>query len=643
MGRGASLGRGRGRRTLVLTVALALAATGCTAAKELPRRDTTPRGGTLRVLIPRDISPISSTQPEPGFPPLDPQTEGPTALEILRCCLLRTLLSHPGRTTEEGGAQLLPDLASRMPTVSPDSLTWTFEIKRGIRYGPPLQRVAVTTPDFLNALRRMARVGDPILRADFSVIQGFDDYAAGKSDTISGLEAPDPNTLVVKLSRPAGDLGYLMTSPGTAPIPSLPGSPSAPFGVAQGHDKEGYGRFLVATGPYMIRGSDELDFSLDAAQQPEVAGMIPGRSLHLVRNPSWRRSSDALRPAYVDGIDFAVAEDTPALPKMVTEGKADLVLDFRPPRRAVIELATTVRAEPSLGAVHVGQRDLVRFVSMNLATPPFDDVAVRRAVNYALDKARIQAVLGGPFQGRPAGHVSLDSLEQNILVGYDPYRSPNHAGDLVRAKQQMMRSKYDANRDGVCDASVCRGIAGLSMGVAGPAGSGLPPFPKAAAEIARNLARIGLEVRVELLRPDPLFSRLFDPTTKTPLALSLGIGRGALNASNWFPTVFSRSAIGTLNHSLLGATPAQLRSWGYSVTTIPSVDDRIDHCRRITGNAQIQCWAALDQYLMEEVVPWAPFSFDSKVMVVSPRIVAFSYDQFATDPALDRIALRPGS
>jgi hypothetical protein len=39
----------------------------------------------------------------------------------------------------------------------------------------------------------------------------------------------------------------------------------------------------------------------------------------------------------------------------------------------------------------------------------------------------------------------------------------------------------------------------------------------------------------------------------------------------------------------------------------------------------------------------APFSFETNVVIASPRIVAFSWDQFATQPALDRIALRPGS
>lgn len=619
---------------LALAVAFVLATTCSAGEKDSDRRDTTPRGGTLRAVMPKDFSTISSD--DPPFPPLDPQMEYSfDTWEILRCCLLRTLLSHSGRPTEEGGARLLPDLASRMPDVSADGLTWTFEIKRGIRYGPPLQAVEVTAGDFVNALRREAKIGKPFYSFYFNVIQGFEDYAEGRSDTISGLEAPDPHTLVVKLAKPAGDLGNLMTLAGTAPIPSLPGAPPSPFGVADGHDEDGYGWFLVATGPYMIEGSEGLDFARPPAEQPRLSALMPGRSLRLVRNPSWRRSSDALRPAYVDGIDFTVVEDTPELPAMVTTGKADLVLDFRPPTQAVIDLATKVRADPSLGAVHVGQRDFVRYVSMNVASPPFDDVAVRRAVNYALDKTNIVGALGGPLQGAPAGHIALDSLEQNLLVGYDPYRSPNNRGDLAKAKQEMTRSRYDSDRDGVCDAPVCRSISGASIAVRF--------FPKAAAEIARNLARIGLDVRVESMPPDEMFQRIADPKSKTPLALTISWGKDFLNASNFFTPLFSRDSLGINNYALLGATPEELRSWGYSVTSVPAVDDRIDQCRRLTGNAQVQCWASLDQYLMEEVVPWAPYAFESKVMVVSPRIVAFSFDQFANHPSLDRIALRPGS
>jgi ABC-type transport system substrate-binding protein len=386
----------------------------------------------------------------------------------------------------------------------------------------------------------------------------------------------------------------------------------------------------------MIEGSEKIDFS---QASPRVTALDPGRSLHLVRNPSWKPGNDPLRPAYVDRIDMTFTDSSPGLAASATAGgSTDVVLDPRPPSQDLRDLAAAVRNDPARGAVHVGERDFVRYVSMNLATPPFDDVAVRKAVNYAIDKATIETVLGGPYQGRPAGHIALDSLEENLLVSYDPYHTAGDRGDLNLAREQMRRSKYDSNHDGLCDAPVCNDIAGYT-------GSGIPTLPKAADVIARNLAGIGLHVRVNAIASTQrLFSLLYDPRSKVPLSLTIGVGAPSPISASFFTSLFARAAIGNdLNTSLLGATPAQLRGWGYTVTSVPSVDDRLDECARLAAREQVRCWASLDQYLMEEIVPWAPFSFESTVMVVSPRIVAFSFDQFSNLPALERIALKPGS
>jgi ABC-type transport system substrate-binding protein len=610
-------------------IAVSLLVSACPSTKTSVARDTTPRGGTLRVVVPRDTSAFAMTKASP--PPLDPQEDAEEITdELFRCCLLRTMFSYRGVTTAEGGRRLEADLAIAQPAISADGLTWTMQVRRGIRYSPPMQNVEVTSGDFVTALRRLARLGDPNVREGFGAIRGFDDYAAGKSDSISGIEVPTPHTLIFHLSKPEGDLGNLMATPATAPIPPATGR-SAPYGAADGHDRDGYGSFLVATGPYMFEGSEKLDFTLEAARQPKVPGLVVGSVVHLVRNPSWARNTDALRPAYVDRIDLTVADDTPATATAPTTGAADLVLDPRPSDPGRRGLAAKVREHPELGAVHVADRDFVRFVSMNLAVPPFDDVAVRRAVNYVLDKRTIEEALGGPLQGRPATHVALDSMEQNLLLNYDPYHTSNLAGDLDLAKQQMKRSRYDRDHDGVCDAAACAGIEGLT--------AANPTFSNAAALIAGDLKRIGLDVHVKALDVSVLFDRIFDPAKRVPLALTLGIG-GPPIAAAFFAPVFSRAGIGLLNHSLVGATRAQLRGWGYHVAGVPSVEDRLSQCEGLTGDAQLHCWVSLDQYLMETVVPWAPFSFGTQVVIVSPRVAAFSYDQFADLPALDRIAVR---
>jgi hypothetical protein len=124
-----------------------------------------------------------------------------------------------------------------------------------------------------------------------------------------------------------------------------------------------------------------------------------------------------------------------------------------------------------------------------------------------------------------------------------------------------------------------------------------------------------------------------------------GVGEVFLNASNLMNGVFSRSAIGSTgqNYGLLGASATQLQKWGYQVSSVPQIDDRIKLCFGLVGSSQTQCWSSLDQYIMEQVVPWVPLLFETAVTITSPRVVAFSFDQLQDEPALDRIALRPGS
>jgi hypothetical protein len=143
--------------------------------------------------------------------------------------------------------------------------------------------------------------------------------------------------------------------------------------------------------------------------------------------------------------------------------------------------------------------------------------------------------------------------------------------------------------------------------------------------------------------PGDVFGATSDPTTHTPLALSFGWGKDFMNASNFVVPLFTRVALKKTNLSLVGATPAELRGWGYKVTSTPSIESQTDYCQRLVGSAQLRCWVSLDQYLTEQVIPWIPLIYEANIVITSPRVVAYSYDQFAIQPALDRIALKPGS
>src|SRR3982750_2830671 len=132
----------------------------------------------------------------------DPQKEYYSVTwEWYRCCLLRTLLSYKGVPTDQGGAELQPDIATDQPEVSSDGLTYTFTLKSGINYAPPFQDVEVTSGDIVRAIEREADPDASVGGYNFyySIIEGFDDFGDGKADSISGLETPDDSTLVVNL------------------------------------------------------------------------------------------------------------------------------------------------------------------------------------------------------------------------------------------------------------------------------------------------------------------------------------------------------------------------------------------------------------------------------------------------------------
>ena len=593
------------------------------------------RGGTLRVGVDTPFG----AEARPGSPEhaLDPQFEYvPTYWELYRCCLLRTLVSYSGQPTGQGGATLRLDLAAALPRVSRDGLTWVFQLKHGLHYAPPFQAREIVAGDIVRALEREFRLGaDASYSFYYTVIEGADAFAAHKADSISGLEVPDPHTLVVHLTEPTGDLGYRFSMPATAPIPA---------GADRGHDG-GYGRFLVSSGPYMIAGSENVNFALPPEQQQPAAGWryrytvrggkvaIVGReSLMLVRNPSWDPRSDRLRKAYPDRIVLEM-RGTPNSERLrnarrIDHDALDLVLDNSAP----IQQLRRYQQEGRLRRrVHLNAVSGVGYITMNLALAPFDDVHVRRAANLAVDRtalARIETRSLEPIT--PTQHDLPDSVEGNLLASYRPY--PLH-GEIAAARAEMARSRYDHNHDGRCDAAACRRVVAYGF-----SSTTDQPLHETDALVRRELARIGVRLAVRHVSPRVGYHVLARPRSRIPLVLATGWLVDYPDAGGFAPVLQHPSDSENNDVSLLGATPAQLRRWGYRRQTVPNVDRKIAQCGALLGGLRQRCWAELDQLLTERIVPWIPRGQFEFSRVTSARVASYSFDQFAQAPALDRIA-----
>ena len=627
-------------RCLVLGLLLGLATMACTSGGDVGSTPTPTtglqRGGALRLAL-------VYTRPVHDFF-VDPQRAYDFASwEILRCCLARTLMSYNGLPAAQGGAEARPDLAVDAPEVSTDGLTWTFRLKPGVRYAPPFADAEVVAADIIRGIERTLtpahestlKFGRFLGTYEFyyrELIQGGREFANGTADSISGLETPDSHTLIVHLTQPAGDLAYRLTLPATAPIPPNPSAPDERLGAAEGH--EHYGRFIVTSGPYMLAGSADLNLAVPTQEQRPPSGFTR-RSVTLVRNPSWDQRLDDLRPAYVDEIVLSVVPDLKEAASEVDAGELDFFFDAAPP----LDQIRRYQNDPALrDRLRTFPSDFQFVIPMNVAVPPFDDIHVRKAVNYAIDKEALRRLMAsepmffGAALGEVHGHIAPDGVERNLLLGQDFY--PH---DLDRARAEMVLSHYDQDGDGVCDAPACRDIPAQTWDDG--------PLPEVAARVGRDLARIGLGLTITFRSQDTqLCNVCIPPEEHVPLTIGELWPRDYPNGSTFFVPSFSGSVLeGTNeNFSLLGATPEQLRGWGYDVTEVPSVDDRIDACVPLVGTPQVECWAELDQYLMTEVVPWAPYQTIDSIVVLSARVRNYHVNEFSSGfPAIDQIVLAP--
>ncbi len=433
---------------------------------------------------------------------------------------------------------------------------------------------------------------------------------------------------MVTLSEPAGYLPYLFAMAASAPIPP---NGDAPLGAAEGHTRD-YGRFLVATGPYQFLGSENMDFSVPADEQTPVAGYEPGKSIQLVRNPNYDPATDGLRPAYPDGFNISIGGDNNDLYNKVQAGELDGVVDGIVPPNVLRSYSTDPTLQPLL---HINPSDAVRYISFNLAEPPFDDIHIRKAVNLALDKAGMRTFRGGESVGEIAGHIMVNSLEDNLLADYDPYATPNSAGDVTAAQAEIAQSKYDTDGDGVCDAPECSNILAAT--------DEADPYPDQAALIQQNMEPLGLTFDVKSFERTTMYAKCNEPEAHVAICLAPAWGKDFPDGYTFADPLFGSAAIfpSCCNYQLLGASADLLSKAGYTITDVPSVDDQIKTANQQTGDARFQGWADLDTTLMEDVVPWAPYLFDNNVDITSARIINYSFDQFAGLAAYDQYAISP--
>jgi YVTN family beta-propeller protein len=311
------------------------------------------------------------------------------------------------------GGMLNGDLAVGVPAPTGRGREYTFLLRRDLRYsnGAP-----VRPSDFRYSVERALTLNGDYAHRLFNGIVGAAECTARPSDRCDlrrGIEVDDAaGRITIRLTEADPAFPHKLTSPLASVVPS-----GTPLRVPRGHP-------IPGTGAY------------------RVAGFRPTRFVRLVRNPYFRVWSRDARPdGYPNEIRFQFSDDPAATLAAVERGKADwaAVIASTLPARRVQALLTR---HPS--QLHNDPWPLTFWFFMNTHLPPFDDLRVRRALNYAIDRGRVVQFAGGRLRWR----VSCQILPPG-LPGYRPYcpytRGRNAAGSWIGPDRREARALVAAS------------------------------------------------------------------------------------------------------------------------------------------------------------------------------------------------------
>ncbi|HYB46249.1 MAG TPA: BTAD domain-containing putative transcriptional regulator [Streptosporangiaceae bacterium] len=352
---------------------------------------TSHRGGTLTVLVQYWVTtadPVLSSAPG-----LDLTNDGLTAYR---------------RAGGSGSVQVVPDLAVSLPAPADGGTTYTFQLRHGIRYS---NGELVRPEDFRRALQRDLTFGpDPAYGDPFADVVGGAARTAHPSrcDLSKGVVVDDAaNTVTFHLVAPDPEFLARLSLQDAEAVPV--GTPDHDVGLHP----------IPATGPY------------------EWASISP-RVAILVRNPYFREWSHAARPdGYPDRIIIRRISSPQAEITDVERGTADYEYDGVPADRmgeVQTRFASQLHVNPAIGT---------DALVLNTRVAPFNDVRVRQAINYAVDRGEIARLIG---QGtRPACQMlppGLPGYQRYCPYTLDPSPSGTWlAPDLVKAERLIAASR----------------------------------------------------------------------------------------------------------------------------------------------------------------------------------------------------------
>ncbi|WP_214411912.1 ABC transporter substrate-binding protein [Sphaerisporangium fuscum] len=471
------------------------------------------------------------------------------------------------------GTKVVPDLATSLGTPSDGNKTWTFTLKDDIFFedGKP-----ITSEEVKFGVERAwdpeAGIGSPYAKLLIDAPKDYKGpYVSGDLDTI---ETPDPKTVVFHLKKPYADFASALVQPNFVPFPKG-------TGAADAFDSK-----PIASGPY------------------KVASYQHGTSLKLVRNPYWKASTDSVRAAKPDSFEFTFGLDGATVDERMLAGQgadADAIAGS-------IQPATVARIQ----APQIKERTLsgymgcTTYMSLNTTKKPLDDVRVRQAINYAVNKDNVVAGDGGTVLATKGSAIQPPTIVGRLDYDLYPF-------DQAKAKQLLAEAGHADGFDLTLDVRPVARQQGMAVA------------------IQEALKPLGVNVKINNMDTSTFYEVIGTPARQHDAALT-GWCPDWSSGATFLPPLFDGRNITEKGNNNL----AQIND--------DAINKRIDEIAAMKDvNEANAAYGELDKQIMEKA-PIVPLLYEKNVTIIGANIAgAYLNDSYSGGIDLVSVGLKDAS
>ncbi len=344
---------------------------------------------------------------------------------------------------------LQPELATSVST--PNPTTYVYHLRHGVEFWDGTEMTSADVVASLNYQRTPGSQTEVFL------------------DNVSNVTAAGPYTVVVTLKHPDASWQYIPAYEGVIFEKKFFDEHKATFGNP--------GVLVQATGPWEI---DSFD---------------PTTGAELSANPHWWGGK-----VPIERISFKVFSTETSAALAMRAGEIDIFFPAAP------QAFASTSGVPVISSPNAGEGIAVGYFGMNTKLAPWDDIHVRRAVAYALDRTDIIKELGG--YALPVSTVipqaQLRTIGSQASVNALVSSLPNYPFDLAMARAEMAQSAYPT---------------GFSASLEEP---NYGNFPEICQVIAAELAKIGINLKITLMPTAKWSGLVYGPKTFGPMFTTIG-------------------------------------------------------------------------------------------------------------------------